>query len=244
MESIWSEEIKIEERKQLPSDRKVEAVVIGAGIAGLLTAFFLQNRGKEVVVLEAARIASGQTRNTTAKITSQHGLFYTDLIKRIGNRKAKLYAEANEKAIREYRNVISQCQIECEFENLPSFLYSQREEEQLRREADAAASLGIVSHFTKKNELPFSTVGAVCFEEQAQFHPLQFVQALAQQLKVYENTRVISVKGHVIETNRGKVEAEHIIFATHYPFINVPGFYFLRQHQERSMWLPALKSGV
>ena len=234
MESIWSEEIEIEERKQLPSDRKVEAVVIGAGIAGLLTAFFLQNRGKEVVVLEAARIASGQTRNTTAKITSQHGLFYTDLIKRIGNRKAKLYAEANEKAIREYRNIISQCQIECEFENLPSFLYSQREEEQLRREADAAASLGIVSHFTKKNELPFSTVGAVCFEEQAQFHPLQFVQALAQQLKVYENTRAISVKGHVIETNRGKVEAEHIIFATHYPFINVPGFYFLRQHQERS----------
>lgn len=234
MESIWSKEIEIEERKQLPSGRKVEAVVIGAGIAGLLTAFFLQNRGKEVVVLEAARIASGQTKNTTAKITSQHGLFYTNLIKNIGKRKAKLYAEANEKAIREYRNIINQCQIECEFENLPSFLYSRMEEDKLKREADAAASLGIVSHFTEENELPFSTVGAVCFEEQAQFHPLQFVQALSQQLKVYENTRAISVKGHEIETSRGKVEAEHIIFATHYPFINVPGFYFLRQHQERS----------
>lgn len=242
MKSIWRKDLVLEERRPLSSDRKVEAVVIGGGMAGLLTAFFLQEKGKEVIVLEAKQVASGQTGNTTAKITSQHGLFYADLIKRIGRQKAGLYAEANEKAIDRYKNIVKQHKIKCEFEELPSFLYSQIEEEKLKYEADAAASLGITSYFTGENELPFSTVGAVCFEKQAQFHPLQFVKALSKQLKIYENTRVISVKGHQIETNCGKIEAEHIIFATHYPFINVPGFYFLRQHQERSYVLALAKA--
>lgn len=234
MKSIWSEEVEIEKRKHLSSGGQIEAVVIGAGMAGILTASLLQERDIEVIVLEANRIASGQTCHTTAKITSQHGLFYTDLVKKVGSKKAGLYAEANEKAILKYEDLVKKYGIECEFEKLPSYLYSQVYEDSLKQEADVAAELGIASYFTRENELPFPTAGAVCFDAQAQFHPLQFVKALAKQLKIYENTRVISVMGHVIETEHGKIEAEHIIFATHYPFINVPGFYFLRQHQERS----------
>lgn len=234
MESIWSREILISERKPLKSDRKAEVAVIGAGMAGLLTAFFLMEKGIEVIVLEADRIGGGQTKNTTAKITSQHGLFYTDLIRKTGREKAELYAGANENAIHRYQEIINKYDVKCDFEKIPSYLYSRREEEKLKKEADTAASLGIQSYFTKENGLPFPTMGAVCFEEQAQFNPLKFLQCISEKLEIYENTRAISVKGHKIQTDYGIVEAEHIVFATHYPFLNMPGFYFLRQHQERS----------
>ena len=79
------------------------AIVIGAGLAGVLTAYFLQAAGLRTVVLEASRIGSGQTKNTTAKITSQHGLIYHRLLEQLGKEKARQYAESNQRAIGEYR---------------------------------------------------------------------------------------------------------------------------------------------
>lgn len=83
-------------------------------------------------------------------------------------------------------------------------------------------------------ELPFAIKAAVCFPNQAQFHPLEFIAYLEKELVVYEHTKVLSVKKNIVYTQKGQIEADHIIFATHYPITNVPGFYFLRQHQERS----------
>jgi len=100
MESIWSKTVKIPEREPMANLHGTEVAVIGAGLAGLLTAYFLQRQGKEVTVLEAERIAGGQSRNTTAKITSQHGLIYEKLIKQYGAEKARLYGLAHEQAIK------------------------------------------------------------------------------------------------------------------------------------------------
>lgn len=234
MKSIWSRTVQIPERKMLKEDVEADVAVIGAGMAGLLTAYFLQQEGKKVVVLEADRIAGGQTKNTTAKITSQHGLIYHTLIQDYGREKARLYADANEMAVKEYERLIKEMQIDCHFEKLPSYLYSVEDTEKLKREAHAAASLGLKAHFTEENALPFRTEGAVCFEDQAQFHPLEFVKALSERLTVYEKTRAVKVKGQCVETDSGRVFAKYIVFTTHYPFPNVPGFYFARQHQERS----------
>lgn len=238
MESIWSKSVKIPEKQVCPSDKKVDVAVIGAGMAGVLTAYLLKERGVEVIVIEADRIAGGQTKNTTAKITSQHGMRYEELIRKYGHEKARLYAAANREAIDRYQEIIEKHEIACDFERLPSYLYSLEDEEKLKKEAEAAMSLGITARFCEKSSLhfalPFAVKGAVCFEDQAQFHPLKFIRQLAEELEVYEGTRVLSVKGHVILTNHGKVTAQRIIFATHYPIINIPGCYFLRQHQERS----------
>lgn len=239
MQSIWSKTTQVSQRKELKEDIQVKNVVIGAGMAGILIAYFLQKKGLEVIVLEADHIAGGQTKNTTAKITGQHGLLYHDMIKKAGFRRAKGYAEANEAAIQTYEEIIREEGILCQFERLPSFLYSLKEEgkDQLRNEAEAAKKLGINVCFMEKDEiqeLPFEVSGAVCFSNQAQFHPLEFIKALSEGLTIYENTNVLSVHGHVITTDKGNITAENIIFATHYPFLNVPGFYFIRQHQERS----------
>lgn len=234
MESIWCKTVEITERRSLPGDASADIVVIGAGMAGILTAYLLKEQGRNVIVLEGDRIAGGQTKNTTAKITSQHGLIYNKLIRRYGRKKAQLYAQANEAAIQKYQQIVEQNQIDCDFKRLPAFLYSTQNEALLKKEAEAAAGLGLRASFQEQVLLPFPTAGAVCFENQAQFHPLRFIQGLARHLEIYEKTMVHSVKGHKIYTNCGIVTAEHIVFATHYPFPIIPGFYFIRQHQERS----------
>ena len=239
MQSLWKSTVQLPDKKQLMGNTKVENVVIGGGMAGILIAYFLKKAGQQVIVLEAGKIASGQTKNTTAKITSQHGFIYYDMIQKAGKNRAQGYAAANEAAIQSYEDIIKEEGVDCDFERLPAFLYSTEEmgREQLQKEAAAAKSLGINAVFLegdKIQELPFTVTGAVCFENQAQFHPLKFIRQLSADLEIYENTNVLSVKGKKLVTNKGFIVAENIIFATHYPFINVPGFYFLRQHQDRS----------
>ncbi|MCI8619360.1 MAG: FAD-dependent oxidoreductase [Oscillospiraceae bacterium] len=234
MESIWRESCKIPARQKLTQNLDTEVAVIGAGLSGLLTAFLLQEQGLHVTVLEAGRIASGQTQNTTAKITAQHNLIYDTLLRDFGKNTAKQYAEANQTAIAAYQRIIDRLHIDCDFEIKKAYLYAVHDEHPLLREAMAADSLGLPAHFTRQTELPFSVAGAVYFENQAQFHPLKFIKALAEQLHVYENTPVLSVHGHKLHTPQGTVTAKKIVFACHYPFIRFPGFYFMRMHQERS----------
>lgn len=245
MQSIWENNVELSARNTEGNGIKggchsshtgihKDIIVIGAGMTGILTAYFLQSRGRKVTILEAGRIAGGQTGRTTAKITSQHGLFYNKLVENVGAEKAALYAKANQEAIGEYAKMIGRYKIACDFERLPSYLYSLQSSEQLRQEAKVAECLGLPAYFTEKVNLPYETCGAVCFDNQAQFHPLKFLKTIAHELEIYEHTPVRKVHGNCVHTDRGQLLANKIVFATHYPIVDVPGFYFLRQHQERS----------
>ena len=234
MGSVWMEDTKIRKREPLPGDMEADAIVIGAGLAGILTAYYLKQAGIRAVVLEAYRIGSGQTKNTTAKITSQHDLVYDRIIRTFGCRMAEHYAGANEAAIREYERLIMGKGIDCDFARCPACLYSRSGTELLKREAEAAASLGIKVSFGTDCELPFPVAGVTRFEDQARFHPLKFLARMAEKVEVYEQTKVLKVENRRAETDKGTVTAEHIVFAAHYPFINVPGYYFARMYQERS----------
>ena len=239
MESLWRKQTKdIPVKTKIKQNEKQEenwdVIVIGAGMAGLLTAYYLKEQGKKVLVLEAAQVASGQTERTTAKITSQHGVKYSKLIETVGAEKARLYAQANETAIREYEHFIKSKGIDCQFERLPAYLYTMQDENILMEEAKSACLLGIDAFFTRETELPFPIKGALCFNNQAQFSPLEFVKYLSSQLEILEHTKVTQIRGHQVFTENNTFTAEKIIVATHYPLKNLPGFYFLRQHQERS----------
>ncbi|MBC2478199.1 FAD-dependent oxidoreductase, partial [Clostridium beijerinckii] len=116
MESIWSSEVKFKEREKLDQNLECDIVIIGAGITGLLTAYMLNKSGRNVVVIDAKSIASGNTKNTTAKITSQHKLIYDTLFKEFGEEGASQYFKANQLAIEKYKEIIDEENIDCDFE--------------------------------------------------------------------------------------------------------------------------------
>ncbi|MFR7935978.1 MAG: FAD-dependent oxidoreductase, partial [Clostridium perfringens] len=208
--------------------------VIGAGIAGILTAYMLKQKGREVVLIDAAEIASGNTKNTTAKITSQHDLIYSKLITEFGEEKARQYAKANELAIKKYKEIIEDKRIECDFEEKPAYVYSLNEIDVLKEEVEAAKNLGIDAEFVDEANLPFKINGAVKFNNQAQFNPLKFLKGISNELVIYENTRALEIKENLVVTSGGNITANNIVVATHYPIMNAPGYYFMKMHQERS----------
>lgn len=242
MESVWSKACAIPPRDALHGNAETEVAVIGAGMAGILTAAALQKAGKQVVVLEANRIGSGQTRNTTAKITAQHALFARKLIAALGVDRAKQYAAANLAAVEAYRELIRSEGIDCDFEETCAYVCGD-DVKRLEQEAEAEKRLGLPASFVREPDVPGGAAGAVRVERQAQFHPLKFLKALSEPLTVYENTPVRRVTGHKLFTANGTVRTEWVVFACHYPFVNFPGLYFARMHQERSYVL-ALENAV
>ncbi|HFD2049525.1 FAD-dependent oxidoreductase [Clostridium perfringens] len=234
MKSVWSESCKFRKREALNKDIKTDVLVIGAGIAGILTAYMLKQKGRDVVLIDAAEIASGNTKNTTAKITSQHDLIYSKLITEFGEEKARQYAKANELAIKKYKEIIEDKRIECDFEEKPAYVYSLNEVDVLKEEAKVAKNLGIDAEFVDEANLPFKIKGALKFNNQAQFNPLKFLRGISNELVIYENTRALEIKENLVVTSGGNITANNIVVATHYPIMNAPGYYFMKMHQERS----------
>lgn len=247
MKTIWNESVSIPGRNHLPGNLTVDAAIIGGGLAGILTAYYLSQAGKQVIVLEADCIGSGQTCGTTAKITSQHGLIYERIQKNIGKRWARLYAAANQKAILEYERLIHDRSILCDFKKCSACLYSLSNETTLQREARAAMESGILAQFSTDTELPFSVKSALYFSDQAQFHPLKFLDSVSSLLTIYEKTPVQVVKDggnqQVLLTPYGNVLAKDVVFACHYPFPLIPGYFFLKMYQKRSYVLALTHAG-
>ena len=203
-------------------------------MAGILIGYMLKQNGIDVILIDAAEMASGNTKNTTAKITSQHDLIYDKLISEFGEKKARQYAKANELAIKKYKEIIKERKIDCEFEEKSAYVYSLNEVENIKKEVEAANKLGISAEFVESINLPFEIKGAVKFNNQAQFNPLKFLKDISNDLVIYENTRALEIKENLVITNRGNITANNIVVATHYPIMNAPGYYFIKMHQERS----------
>lgn len=108
MTSIWQETTENTQSPSLTNDVSTNTVIIGGGLTGTLLSYLLTEEGIENIVLEAKTRGSGKTGNSTAKLTLQHGLTYAKFMRTMGFEKAKLYAEANEKAIPGLRCVFFQ----------------------------------------------------------------------------------------------------------------------------------------
>ncbi len=240
MQSIWSDTCQTNDKSNpcLEGHINTDVLIIGGGMAGILCAFTLKQRGVDCVVVEAQTVGSGATCNTTAKLTAQHGLCYATLIKRHGTAIAKQYHDANTHALTEFERLSTI--YPCDFERKTAYVFSVDNRKKLEAEASAYARLGMTPVMLDNPPLPFKTVGAIGMSEQAQFHPLKLLYALAKELKIYENTKVTSIDDNTVHTQRGSINAKHIVLATHFPFVNIPGLYFLKMYQHRSYVL-ALK---
>lgn len=228
----------------LDGDVHTDVLVVGGGLAGLLCAHCLKSEGVDCLVAEGFRIGRGTTLGTTAKVTAQHGLVGTNLLRDLGADRARLYMRANLEAVEEYRRLCGA--LGCDFEDAGSFVYSRDDRELLDRELAALRRLGCPADFQKDLELPFSVAGAVTVPRQGKLHPLRLLAALAQGLDIREDTWVRSVGElkdgvRAAATDRGTIWAKRIVIATHFPFLDRWGGYFMKLYQDRSYVL-ALKN--
>jgi len=213
------------------SDLTVDVAVVGAGIAGLSTAWELVRRGHDVAVFEADRIAAGVTGHTTAKVSAQHTLIYDRLRRTRGEEGARLYARSQMDAIGHAAEVARELGVDCDWEETAAYTYvrGRHRVPEVRAEAEAAREAGLPAEFVTETDLPFPVAGAVRVAEQAQFHPRKYLMALADSVRrgggrLYEGTRVVGLtEGEpcVLTTEGGiRVTARDVVVATHYPIFD------------------------
>lgn len=223
---------------RLEGDISTDVLIIGGGMAGLLCACFLADAGVEYILLESDRLCGGVTSNTTAKITALHGLLCSQILEQRGEEAVRLYCEANSRAIEKYAQLCRN--IDCDFTRQDAYVFSRENAEAIKNEARVLSKAGINADVTTDLPLPFSAA-AVRVSNQAQFHPLRFAAAISEGLNIREHSRVLKLAGSTAYTARGSVTARKIVVATHFPFINRHGGYFLKQYQSRS-YVVALES--
>ena len=201
-------------------------------MAGILCALRMQEAGTDYILVEGKQIGGGITKGTTAVLTAQHDTLYQDMIRKFGAQKSKLYLSANLCAVERFRKLSEH--IPCDFEEMPSVMYSLHDKKLMEREAKAVQSLGFPAEFSTSTPLPFPVAGAVHYPGMAQFHPLKFLYGAANGLNIYENTFVQKLDGTTALTPHGCIRAKKVIVATHFPFVNRHGLYFAKLYQQRS----------
>ena len=243
--SYWIDSTKMKNFNELKENIECDVCIIGGGITGISIAYKLSKVGINTVVLERDKIASKTTGNTTGKITSQHDLFYKYLIDSKGIDYARGYLDANEKAIIDIKNIIEQENIECDFENQSSYVYTQdkKEIQKIKDEVEALHKLDFPAKYVTETSLPLKILAGIEFPNQAQFNPLKYISGLCDSIlnsncKIFENTKVYDVEKlddhYITYTKNNKIKSKYVVLACHYPFINAPGFYFLKMYQSTS----------
>ena len=234
MKSIWQENIDMPKFNSLNNDFNTDVLIIGGGICGILCAYMLDKKGINYALVEGGRICNKTTANTTAKITSQHGFIYNKIVKKYGLDFAKLYLDANENAILEYEKLCKD--IDCDFEKTDNYVYTINDSTHLENELLALKKIGFNNfEYCESLGLPFNTCGGIKFKNQAQLNPLKFIAHIAKGLNIYENSHISEmIDTTAIVNNKYKINAKKVIVATHFPFINKHGLYFLKMYQHRS----------
>lgn len=227
LRSYWTFDVRSAECPELEGSLHAETVVVGAGIVGLTAALRLAEAGREVIVVEAMEVGRQVTGGSTAKITAQHGLIYGHLARTQGWDKARLYAEANRAGMMQIADWIDAFDIACDFEAKSAYLHTEDDADiaRLRAEADTASSLGFPAEFLDRAPLPFATVGALHFADQAQFNPVKYLDGMAAAVaakggRIFARSRVRLVDAASrwrVVTDKGNVHAEHVVVATNLP---------------------------
>ncbi|WP_017299143.1 FAD-dependent oxidoreductase [Nodosilinea nodulosa] len=242
--SYWIDSTLPSTYPALSQDVTVDVAVVGAGLAGVMTAKLLKRAGKTVALIEADRIGRGTSGHTTAKVSALHQLIYADLIDEHGDEKARLYGESNRAAIARLADLIAAENIDCDLERKANYTFATDEAglAKVQAEVTATQTLGLPTSFVESVDLPFPVAGAIMMPDEAQFHPRKFMLAIAATLPgdgshVFEQTRVKTVEDEgpcrVITHNGSTVIAQDVVITTNLPILDI-GLYFAKTYPQRS----------
>ena len=255
MSSYWIQSTKnLKLNEKITNNYETDVCIIGAGLAGLSTGYYLAKEGINVIILDKDNIGQKVSGNTTAKITLQHNLIYDYLIKSFGTGFAMKYFKSNKEAISNIKKIIDDENIECDFEYQDNYVYTTNQDDitKIHNEIKAINSLSnilnsnekdIFADFVTSCNLPFKICGAIKVKDQAQFHPLKYMFGLSKAIKnkggiIFTNSLVTDVKQkdgvYTTYTDKHFIKSKYIVIASHFPFKDFPGFYFSKMYQSTS----------
>ncbi len=224
--SLWVATSDLPEYPPLEGDATADVLVVGGGMTGLQTAYLLKQAGLTVILIDRHRLGRGVSGHTTAKITALHGLSYYKLVKSFGEEAAQKYAAANSAALEEIVGIVASETIACDLERRQAYTYAATDDTRrdVEREVEAAQKAGLSVELRDELQLPYETGPAVCLDQQACFHPLRYLKALAELVdgdgsRVHEMTTALELDEDRarVTTERGRVDAQQVVVATHAP---------------------------
>ncbi len=232
--SLWMATAGRPEFPALTGNQQTDVCVIGAGIAGLTTAYFLTQAGKSVIVLDDGPIVSGETERTTAHLVNALDDRYSDLERFHGAAGARLAAASHTAAIDTIERIVREERIDCDFERVDGYLYNPLEEpaDILQKELAATHRAGLTDvRLIDRAPLDFFDTGpALHFPRQAQFHPLKYLSALAEAVvrrggRIHAHTHAAKIHGGKsarVETSANlQIKCDAIVVATNTPVNDV-----------------------
>jgi glycine/D-amino acid oxidase-like deaminating enzyme/nitrite reductase/ring-hydroxylating ferredoxin subunit len=237
--SLWLDTTQGTARREPSLPTAADVVVLGAGIAGLTTAYLLAQTGRSVLVIEAHEIGGGVSGHTTAKLTAQHELIYH----RIGAAAAR-YGGSQLAALEWVVTTAADNGSDCDLERTDSHVHTTDPAQlpELRAEVAAAVAAGLPAEYVETIDPPLGAVGAVRFRDQAQFHPRKWLLGLAELTeaaggRIIEGVRATGLQEgdpSIVRTTAGSVRAADVVVATHYPIFD-RGLFFARLEPTRDL---------
>lgn len=234
--SHWALTSPTPPRPGLTENVTTDVVVLGGGVVGLSTAWELARAGRQVVLVEADRLAGAVSGRNTAKLSLLQGLRHSTVRRARGAEGSRLYVASQRDAQARLLEIVAELGpgSDVELERAPALTFAEAPERlpELAEEAGAARAAGLPVERVDHGELPFPIAGAVRLEDQYQFHPRRFLVGVAEDVerlggRLYEHTRAVALREGrrvTVRTEGGAlVEAEHVVVATHYPVFDRSG---------------------
>ena len=246
-ESFWEKDINIKNDnfKKLDKDIDVDVLIIGGGLAGISTAYYLRNSNLKIALVEQGFVGCGVTSKTTGKINYLQETIYSDLETMYSFDIAKKYYDSQKFAINELLNIIKAENIECNLEKVESFVYANKtmEIENIKFEKDILERFGCLVKEYDGIDIDLNSKYAISVSDTYVFHPLKFLYALKNiilenNVDIYEQTRIIGMKknsnGYICRTSKNTIKAKKVILTCHYPFFLKPYLMPLKVYTEKS----------
>lgn len=241
--SIWNINEKKRNIKELKNDKKVDILIIGGGMTGLTSAYYLKDN-KKVCVVDANIIGHGVTMGSTAKINYFQECIYTDIANSTNYNNAIIYLKSQRDAIDYIKNIIKGEKIDCDLKKVPSYVFANAKEEveHLENEVNFLRRNNI-EVFEKKLPLNTTSYKSYYVKDTYIFNPIKYLNGLYEilsnkKIDIYENTKIIKIEReydkYVCFSEKYKITANKVILAMHYPYFLFPFIMPLKCSIEKS----------
>lgn len=242
--SLWE---KTKKKVEIPSQKipeKTDILIIGGGMAGISTAFYLKDSPYQVTVIDKGQVGMGVTSKTTGKLTYLQGLIYDKLRRFYSLETSKQYLHSQKDAIKLVTENVNKYEIDCHLQKVDSYVFVKDEKEvkKIQLEKQVLENMGIF--FQEESSLPISypCTQAFSVEDTYVFHPLDYLLSLAKisiesGTIIAENVIAEEIKKEndfIVKTNKGSIQARFIVVCSHYPFFIKPSYIPFKSHIEKS----------